>query len=107
MIPQKIRKTFKVEKCFTCPSLVQERHHSLLYSGRQINELYTIIGLCKNCHRGNNGTTFPEVKKKCAIKAIKDGLEHLKINYPKRNWEQELRGLEYELSNLQEKNQIK
>ena len=38
----------------------------------------------------------------CNINAIKEGLKHLKRNYPKMNWEQELRRYHYELDKLDE-----
>ena len=92
-IPDRIKRTFKPELCFICKQGATERHHSLIYSGRQINEVYCIIPLCTHCHRGENGTISQEVRKRCEYESVKNGIEHLKKNYPKRNWEQELKHL--------------
>lgn len=92
-ISAKIRKQFKKEKCHCCPNLGNEKHHALIYAGKQIDELFAIISLCTNCHRGNNGTIFADVKEKCELHAIKKGLEILKIKYPKFNWVQRMQYL--------------
>lgn len=89
-ISQKIRKGFKTEKCYCCSSIGSERHHSLIYSGKQVNEAFAIIPLCSYCHRGNSGTIFPEVKEKCELRAIKEGIDILKVKYPKFDWNQRL-----------------
>lgn len=89
-IPDKIRKQFKQEKCYCCPSAGKERHHALQYAGKQVNELFAIIPLCTECHRGNSGTIYPEVKEKCELHAIKEGFGELIVKYPKFNWEQRL-----------------
>lgn len=100
-IPIKLRnelaKEPRMKKCYICETNREiEWNHALIYQGRQINEPYAIIALCKYHHRGNNGTIFKYVKDKCEAIAISTGLEHLKINYPKRNWEQEIKRLNYD-----------
>ena len=80
--------------CLVCGSRKGvEWQHSILYRGRQINELYSIVGLCGVCHRGNFGTIFKKSKDLCEMRSIENGLEHLKINYPRFPWEQHLKYL--------------
>jgi len=91
---EELAKLPKMRICHLCGSTTAiEWNHALIYQGRQINELYAIVALCRQCHRGNQGTIFKEAKEVCEIEAIKNGLEHLKINYPKFNWEQRLKYL--------------
>lgn len=89
-IPNKIRKQFKQEKCLVCDSIGNEKHHALIYSGRQINETFAIISLCTRCHRGDNGTIFKRAKDLSEMKAIEKGLNELIIKYPKFDWNQRL-----------------
>ncbi len=63
-----------------------EWHHALQYSGKQINEWYAIIALCRDCHRGEFGTLRVEIKDFCEMLAITRGLEDLIKKYPKREW---------------------
>ncbi len=84
----------RMKICHLCGSRTEiEWNHALIYSGRQVNELYAIVALCKHHHRGNNGTIFPDAKHVCEIFAIENGLEHLKLNYPRFPWEQHLKYL--------------
>jgi len=89
-IPQKIRKQFKQEKCLTCNNIGNEKHHALVYNGKQVNEVFAIISLCSYCHRGNNGAIWQDVREKSELKAIKEGLGELIIKYPRFNWEQRM-----------------
>lgn len=90
-IPDKLRKKLSnmphMEKCAWCVAKSNlEWHHAILYSGRQLNEWYAIIALCRQCHRGEFGTLRAEIKDFCEMLAITRGLEDLTKKYPKRNW---------------------
>lgn len=75
----------------TSCSKTLERHHALIYAGKQIEEDFAIRSLCKRHHRGNNGTIDRRADLVCKINAITDGLDQLKRDYPRTNWEQELK----------------
>lgn len=92
-IPSTIRKVLKSKFCFICGRRQVEWHHALIYAGRQINEPYAIVPLCVKCHRGNNGTIYHDVKEKCELETIKNGLQDLKIKYPKFDWTKRLQFL--------------
>jgi hypothetical protein len=59
-------------------------HHALSYRNRQLDEIYAIQFLREDLH----GKHWPE--RWAEMCAIMQGLEHLKINYPKFNWDQRL-----------------
>lgn len=77
-----------------------ERNHALFYCGRKIEEEYALRALCSECHRGNNGTIHRMADLVCKINAITEGMEHLKANYTKANWEQELRRYLFEKKSI-------
>lgn len=75
-------------KCCFCGLKRQEVNHALIYSGRQIEDYYALTPLCTHCHRGNNGTIWPEVKVHCELMAIVRGGKELLAKYPKYDWAQ-------------------
>jgi len=85
----KTKKSLK-DKCFICGKTGVEQHHSLIWRNRQISEPYAIIPLCVYHHRGNLGVIWQDVREKCEMESIKNGLEHLEQFYPKNNWRQRL-----------------
>lgn len=76
--------------------------HSWIYQGRQINSEWALIGLCYDHHQGDEYMIYLNQKKVRAkdwgkyITLIR-GIDRAKENYPKKNWDQELRKLEYKL----------
>lgn len=101
-IPAKIKKKLeKLERCKTCEccnaSPVQW-HHSLQYMGKSMQEIYAIRALCYDCHMGNNMKPYKRADLICKRNAIREGLKDLQKNYPKRDWMQELRRINYELN---------
>lgn len=107
MIPKPINdqlnKLKRMESCECCGATEVQRHHSLSYGRKQINEVYSIRALCPPCHMGNSMKPIRKADVISKINAITEGLKHLKTNYPKRNWEQELAGYKHELSQIKEK----
>lgn len=94
MRPVKKSQRIKIcDKCISCYRQATERHHPLKYArnNHEIDEIS--VPLCTDCHRGNFGDIFKEVKIKCEIKAIEDNLEYLEKNYNKFNWSQRLKYL--------------
>jgi len=71
-----------------------EWNHALMYSNRQINEWYSIIALCNDCHRGDFGTIKKEIRDYCTLLAITRGLQDLVKKYPRRDWVWEKNWLE-------------
>jgi hypothetical protein len=93
-IPPKIRAILAQDPymmtCCHCGSVNKiEWHHCFIYSRRQINEVWAIIGLCHDCHNK------PEIKGDFAkyislirVKAIYGiDITLIRIKYPKFNWE--------------------
>ena len=102
MIPKKIRDQLSeseyMKKCCRCGSQSNiEWEHSLTYSGRQINEVYSINPLCRTCHRGYSGTIKREIKDYSEFIAIVRGLKDLVKKYPKFDWVRRKQELEYKL----------
>ena len=102
-VKQKLEKLDRMRKCEVCAMPNVEWNHSLIYSRKQLQEVYAIRALCVRHHRGNNGTIDREADLVNKINAISEGLKHLKANYPKCDWEQELIRYKRELSDLKEK----
>lgn len=101
-IPLRIRKQLDelefMKKCIWCGTQQNiEREHSLIYSGRQINEVYAIQPLCRDCHRGYSGTIKREIKDYSEFIAIVRGLPDLQRDYPRVDWTQRKKELEYKL----------
>ncbi len=101
-IPQKISKQLDemefMKKCINCGSQSNiEREHSLIYAGKQINEVYAIQPLCRTCHRGYSGTIKREIKDYSEFIAIVRGLKDLVKKYPKFDWQRRKQELEYKL----------
>ena len=61
-----------------------DRHHSLIYKNRQINEMYAYRPLCKKHH------SEKECKLLAEYLSIRSGLEDLTLNYPRFKWSQRL-----------------
>lgn len=100
-IPVKVRRKLALDpwmkKCCYCGAQTVEWDHALKYSSRQIQEWYAIVPLCKECHRGENGTISREVRDFTKLLAITRGIRELQKNYPKYDWLQEKRYLENKL----------
>ena len=45
--------SFSKECCF-CGNKIPQLHHNLIYGGRQVNEVWTFLPLCKKCHDSVN-----------------------------------------------------
>ena len=81
---------FQCENCGSKRNI--ERNHALFYAGKKMEEPYALRALCANCHRlKNNNRPVKRADLVCKIHAITDGLQHLKANYPKRDWKQDLK----------------
>lgn len=106
MIPQQIKKKLetlpRMKACEMCNAPNVEWNHSLIYARKQLQEVYAIRALCVRHHRGNNGTIDREADLVNKINAITEGMKHLKANYPKCDWEQELSRYKIELRQLKE-----
>ena len=101
-IPAKIRKQLDelefMKKCIWCGTQQNiGREHSLIYAGKQINEVYSIQPLCRDCHRGYSGTIKREIKDYSEFIAIVRGLKDLVKKYPKFDWQRRKQELEYKL----------
>lgn len=77
-----------MSKCCYCGRRNEiEWEHPLYYQGKQINEEYSIVPLCREHHRGYTlGDISREVKDHCELIAIMMGLVDLQRNYPKFDW---------------------
>lgn len=98
----KIRKQLSedefMKKCVNCGRIDSiEWNHALYYRNRQINELYSLVPLCTNCHRGNFGDIKKEIKDYSEFIAIVRGLPDLQRDYPKMDWVRRKKELEYRL----------
>lgn len=93
-IPPKLRAHLatlpRMKRCEWCGSQNNLEWEHALKLKTQLNEVYAIRALCRNCHRGNSGTTYRTIKDFVKLQAMVEGLEDLKIKYPKHNWTQEL-----------------
>jgi len=49
ILEEYLKDPFSKECCF-CGSPHPQLHHNLLYGGRQVNEAWTFLPLCKTCH---------------------------------------------------------
>ena len=101
-IPKKIRDQLSdmpyMKKCIYCGSQSNiEFEHSLIYSGRQINEVYSINPLCHTCHRGYSGTIKREIKDYSEFIAIVRGLKDLVKKYSKFDWQKRKQEVEDKL----------
>lgn len=101
-IPLRIHKQLDemefMKKCIWCGTQQNiEREHSLIYAGKQINEVYSIQPLCRDCHRGYSGTIKREIKDYSEFIAIVRGLKDLVKKYPKFDWQRRKQELEYKL----------
>lgn len=108
-IPKEVKaqlsKMKRMESCESCGTTRGkiEWHHALQYANKSVQEVYAIRALCVGCHRGNNGTIDRYADLVSKINAIQDGLKQLKAQYTKRNWDQQLMRLTYDLTVLKEK----
>lgn len=89
------------KKCCNCGSEQDiEWHHPLSYgkNNKQISDI--VVPLCKKCHRGNGlGSIDPVARLWAELWAITRYRDILPIKYPKKNWFQRKRELEFKLKN--------
>lgn len=103
-IKSKLEKLPRMKSCEHCNSTSNiQWHHALQYTKKSMQEEYAIRALCSDCHMGNSMKPIRKADVTSKINAITEGLKHLKDNYPKRNWDQELAGYKHELSQIKEK----
>lgn len=92
-LSQEIKKTLVddpfMEKCIICYSPRVEWHHVFTYAGKQIDEVWNIVPMCKKHH--DNATPHKnnyllEIREMAEMKA----LERMQIEdiakYPKKEW---------------------
>ena len=86
MIPKPLLKRLLADKrnskCCVCGKEGTELHHVFTGQGRKnINEVWSIVGLCPKCHRGSFGTISKEVKERAEYESImrlmESGFENL------------------------------
>jgi len=106
MIPKAINdqlnKLKRMETCECCGASDVQRHHALDYAKKSMQEVYAIRALCHHCHMGNSMKPIRKADVISKINAITEGLKHLKANYPKRDWDQELSGYKHELKRIED-----
>lgn len=98
-IPQTLRtlleKEPRMKRCAaSCFSLCEGRiewDHVWIYAGRQINEPWAIVGVCKKHHYEKNGNREIKalVEEESLLHASVEDLE----KYPRKDWTQELKKL--------------
>jgi len=91
-----------MKACEHCGAKDVQWHHALQYAKKSIQEVYAIRALCYNCHMGNSMKPIRIADVISKINAIEEGMKHLKANYPKCDWEQELSRYKIELRQLKE-----
>lgn len=70
-----------------------EFEHAFIYAGRQINEIWAIVGCC-TAHNRSNVMVKDYNRYRAILKARERGFwEEVKAKYPKFNWEQEFNHL--------------
>jgi|SRR5882757_5610643 len=67
----------------TCKGRI-EWHHVFIYAGRQINEPWAIIPLCKHHH--DLVSSSSEFKEQCELISLKRASSSDFAKYPKRDW---------------------
>ena len=100
-IPQSHRKIIDSDPwyrtcCFPDKSKCEGRteiHHALIYSGRQISELFNYIPLCHYHHDTQIGKDF------ASLLAITKMTSEDKAKYNRRDWNQEAAAKFYKLTN--------
>lgn len=100
-MPLKLRKQLREEErmqfCEVCRNVGVEWDHVFMYAGRQIQEAWNIAALCSIHHKEktmHSGQYVPATRKQVERRAIeRAGLDHLKITFPKFNWEQKINEL--------------
>lgn len=86
-----------MKKCCYCGKQPVEWNHALFYRNRQIQEVYSIVPLCLEHHRGDNGTIPKDARDWSELVAIARGREDLIKKYPKFDWKQRKKYLEQKL----------
>lgn len=110
-IPQSHRKIINTDPYFKKSCLSGKRadfanriviHHAWEYAGRQINELWNYCPLLESEHAYNSGSPsvhnskeMDDIVKLIAIRRA--GLDYLKTNFPKKDWEGEIKKINYNL----------
>lgn len=95
---QELEKLERMQRCAvkrlcygeTCVGRI-EWHHVWIYAGRQINELWAIVGACKKHH--DQVDSDPTIKNAFKIDSLLNATEKDLAKYPKADWEQRLRRL--------------
>lgn len=77
-------------------------HHAWEYAGKQISELWNYCPLLESEHSPYSGTESVHNSKRLndkvkLIALARVPLQELKMKYPKKNWEQEIKKIEYNL----------
>lgn len=90
-IPPKLRRQLSedsfMKRCVYCGSPKDiEWEHSWIYAGRQINEWWAIVPLCRDHHRGKYASA--KVKRYGKWHSIMRGLKEAVQKYPRMNWHQ-------------------
>ena len=71
--------------CGHCEGTIQW-HHVWIYAGRQINELWAIMGACEKHHKQVN--EMPIIKKAFQILSLRRATPEDLQKYPRENWDQ-------------------
>jgi len=80
-------------RCANCGSSIQVQwHHPFKYAGKQINEVWSLVPLCDNCHNHDvtgliKGDFSKLISLVRAMGIYGIYLEMVKIKYPKTKWE--------------------
>lgn len=103
-IPKNLRERLAkdrfMEKCVACGKVPVEWHHPIIYANKQANFWYTIIPLCTDCHRGQNGEPTQYARCISELVAIKRGMAEIYKDMPRVDWYQRKRNLENKLKTL-------
>lgn len=90
-VKDELKKDPKMEICVWCGTRVDITwEHCFIYQGRQIDEAWAIVALCRYHHTGNGHTA--EIKDYCRWKSLLKATacwKEVVTKYPKRDWKQE------------------
>lgn len=100
--PQKIKKYWQANPVYKCDRFDEEdcsggltKEHALIYSGKQIQELWAILDICEYHHAINKFLDAGNLdKKKHKWVAISRMTDADKLKYNRRDWNKELQLLE-------------
>jgi len=101
-IKKKLEKAERMKKCAVCSTRNGlQWHHCWTYSARQIQELWAIVAVCERCHdecTPHKNTYNPKTRYTVELISLQMMTSADEQKYFKRDWQQEARGLFYELS---------